>query len=125
MISEMKGTVRSIGELKTFASGFAKQEVEIEEDNDKNKYPNILPFTFKKDKTDLVKNLTPGQYVTVRFTTEGSQWTDPKTGAKRNFLSLSVLRIETDAASRPDAPMPSVPDAPADSGSGEDDALPF
>ena len=125
MTCEMKGTIHSIGELKTFSSGFAKQEVEIEEDNEKNKYPNILPFTFKKDKTDLVRNLRIGQYVTVRFAIEGNQWTDPKTGSKRNFLSLAVVKIEADAASRPDAPMPEAPEAPAAADCEGDEDLPF
>ena len=45
---EFMGTVKAFGEIQTFASGFQKRELVVEESGD-GKWPNVVAFAFKKD----------------------------------------------------------------------------
>ena len=45
---EFIGTVRAVGELQTFASGFTKRDLVVEEERAGN-WPNVVAFAFKKD----------------------------------------------------------------------------
>ena len=124
MKAEMTGTIKSIGDVQTFASGFIKQEAVIEEENGESKYPNVLPFTFKKTKIELLKDVAAGAKVKIVFTIDGNQWQNPKTGRSQTFVSLNVLKLEVLAA----APASSAPGASAPAESGDDqtgDDLPF
>ncbi len=124
MKAEMTGTVKSIGEVQTFASGFIKQEAVIEEVNDESKYPNVLPFTFKKTKIELLKGVAAGARVKIVFTIDGNQWQNPKTGRSQTFVSLTVLKLEVlSAAPSAPAPVASAPQGSADALSEDD--LPF
>jgi hypothetical protein len=110
--------------VQTFASGFIKQETVIEEENDESKYPNVLPFTFKKTKIDLLKGVAEGARVKIVFTIDGNQWQNPKTGRSQTFVSLTVLKLEVlSAAPSAPAPVASAPQGPADALSEDD--LPF
>ena len=45
---EFKGTVKVVGELQRFPSGFEKQDLVVEEDKD-GSWSNVVAFTFKKN----------------------------------------------------------------------------
>ena len=124
MKAEMTRTIKSIGDVQTFASGFIKQEAVIEEENGESKYPNVLPFTFKKTKIELLKDVAAGAKVKIVFTIDGNQWQNPKTGRSQTFVSLNVLKLEVLSAA-PSAPAPasSAPQGAADAQSEND--LPF
>jgi hypothetical protein len=125
MKAEMTGTIKSIGDVQTFASGFIKQEAVIEEENGESKYPNVLPFTFKKTKIELLKDLAAGAKVKIVFTIDGNQWQNPKTGRSQTFVSLNVLKLEVlSAAPASSAPGASIA-AGVDGGHSDDSDLPF
>ena len=97
---EFTGKVKGIGELQTFASGFTKRELVVEEERESN-WPNVVAFAFKKERVALLDGMVSGTRVKVGFAVDGREWTDPKTGKVRYFSDLTALRLE-----RPDGEMP-------------------
>ena len=94
---EFQGTVKRVGELQKFASGFEKQELIVEEDKDGN-WPNVVAFTFKKNAVAQLSGISPGVHVKVGFVIDGREWVDPRTGKVKCIADLTVLRLETDGA---------------------------
>ena len=90
---EFTGKVKSVGELQTFASGFAKRELVVEEEREGN-WPNVVAFAFKKDNVAKLDGVKPGMRVKVGFAVDGREWTDPKTGKVRYSSDLTALRLE-------------------------------
>lgn len=90
---EFQGTVKMVGELQKFSSGFEKQDLVVEEDKDGN-WSNVVAFTFKKNAISKLAGVTPGAHVKVGFVVDGREWTDPKTGKVRYFSDLAALRLE-------------------------------
>ena len=90
---EFIGTVKAIGEIQTFPSGFQKRELVVEETGD-GKWPNVVAFAFKKDNIAKLDGVRSGQRVKVSFAVDGREWTDPKTGKVRYFADLTALRLE-------------------------------
>ena len=122
---EFIGKVRSVGELQTFASGFTKRDLVVEEERD-GRWPNVVAFSFKKEKAALLDGMSPGARVKVGFAVDGREWTDPKTGTVRYFSDLTALRLERlDGAVA--VPEPAIPDdVLVDSDDlGDDGKLPF
>ena len=93
LMYEFTGKVKTIGELQTFASGFTKRELVVEEERDGN-WPNVVAFAFKKDNAAKLDGITPGMRVKIFFAIDGREWTDPKTGKVRYFCDLTALRLE-------------------------------
>ena len=122
---EFIGKVRSVGELQTFASGFSKRDLVVEEERD-GKWPNVVAFSFKKENAAKLEGMAPGMRVKIGFAVDGREWTDPKTGKVRYFSDLTALRLERLDGAVP-VPEPAVPDeVSADSdGLGDDGKLPF
>ena len=104
---EFIGKVRSVGELQTFASGFTKRDLVVEEERD-GRWPNVVAFAFKKDNAAKLDGIVPGMRVKVGFAVDGREWTDPKTGKVRYFSDLTALRLERldETVSVPEAPEP-------------------
>ena len=104
---EFIGKVRSVGELQTFASGFSKRDLVVEEERAGN-WPNVVAFAFKKDNAAKLDGIVPGMRVKVGFAVDGREWTDPKTGKVRYFSDLTALRLERldETVSVPEAPEP-------------------
>ena len=118
---DFTGKVKSVGELQTFASGFTKRELVVEEAGD-GKWPNVVAFAFKKDNVAKLDGMKPGMRVKVSFAVDGREWTDPKTGKVRYFADLTALRLDSlDNAALPP------PAEPGDLSSGAfvDDEPPF
>jgi single-strand DNA-binding protein len=101
----IKGTVHHIGDVETFASGFTKRLLVV--DNGEQ-YDSTVPIEFKKDKGDLLNALRVGQEVTVHVNLGGREH------GGRYFPSLSGWKIEA-------APVAAAPVADE----GEDDELGF
>ena len=93
LMYEFIGKVKAVGELQTFASGFSKRELVVEEDRD-GRWPNVVAFSFKKDNAALLDGMSPGARVKVGFAVDGREWTDPKTGKTQYFADLTALRLE-------------------------------
>ncbi len=122
---EFTGKVKAVGELQTFASGFSKRDLVVEEERD-GRWPNVVAFSFKKDNAAMLDGMSPGARVKVGFAVDGREWTDPKTGKVRYFSDLTALRLERlDGAV--EVPEPAIPDeVPVDGDDLDDDGkLPF
>ena len=90
---EFTGKVKAVGEVQTFASGFTKRELVVEEEREGN-WPNVVAFAFKKDNVAKLDGVRPGMRVKVGFAVDGREWTDQKTGKVRYFSDLTALRLE-------------------------------
>lgn len=104
---EFQGTVKRVGELQKFSSGFEKQELIVEEDKDGN-WSNVVAFTFKKNAISRLSGVIPGVHVKIGFVIDGREWTDSKTGKVRCFSDLVALRLEV-AGHREFVPEPADP----------------
>ena len=90
---EFTGTVKKVCDTMTFASGFTKRDLVVEEEKD-GSWPNVVAFTFKKDNTAKLEGISEGQRVKIGFAVDGREWTDPKTGNVRYFTDLTALRLD-------------------------------
>ena len=126
-IYEYTGIVETVCELQTFASGFTKQDLVLTDDNDvQTKYPNHIAFSFKKDNTNLLKNVQKAQRAKVSFDIDGSIWQDPKTGKNKYFTDLTALKLELlDADGSSTEPLPDPADIPEEVFAEDTDNLPF
>ena len=105
---EFTGKVKGVGELQTFASGFTKRDLVVEEERAGN-WPNVVAFVFKKDNAAKLDSVVLGMRVKVGFAVDGREWTDPKTGKVRYFSDLTALRLER-LDETMSVPEPAVPD---------------
>ena len=69
----VKGKVFRVDELKTFDSGFTKQEFILETEGE---YPQKIKFETVKDKTSICDLLMPEAEVTVHFNLRGNEYQD-------------------------------------------------
>ena len=99
---ELTGKIRRVGELQTFASGFAKKEVVVEQPGG-DRGPIPIPVIFKNDDVLLVDSLAVGAEVKVGFSIEGREWQDPRTNTLRCFCDLTAHRVEVTVRDRRDA----------------------
>ena len=90
---EITGTVKRIGELKKFASGFSKRELVIDAGK-RDGQENPLSFQFKKENAKLLDGLGFGAKVKIAFAIDGREWTDPKTNEVKCFCDLTALKME-------------------------------
>ena len=86
MSYELTGKMKLIQELKTFDSGFRKQEMVVIVDD--GTYPQEINLEFVQDKVSLLDNLQPGQTVTVTFDIRGREYNG------RYFNNLQGWKIE-------------------------------
>ena len=99
---ELKGTIKKIGEIQTFASGFQKREMVL---TTEEQYPQPINIEFLQDKIDILDKFKEGDSVTVGINVRGREWTSPQ-GEVKYFNSISGWRIEKDAAAPEPAPTP-------------------
>ena len=59
---EFTGIVKTVGELQTFASGFTKRELVVEEDRE-GTWPNMVAFAFKKENVAKLNGVAEGLHV--------------------------------------------------------------
>lgn len=126
---EYTGVVEEVGETKEFANNFTKRELVVGNDVDStNRFPNPVPFSFKKDRCSLLDGINKGDRVKVSFTIDGRRWEGPN-GVKY-FTDLTAWKIETikDGGQTVEA-VPAAPAAPEpvaeDPAATNSDDLPF
>ena len=103
---ELSGSIKMIGDIQSFNSGFSKRElvVTIPDGN----YPQDICVEFHKDRADLLNALAIGDHVKVTFNLRGREYNG------RYYNTLVAWKLETssdtqvDAAATP-APPPSAP----------------
>ena len=126
---ELQGTVKRLGEIQTFPSGFQKREMVIVTEE---QYPQPISIEFLKEKGDLLNQFVEGDQVKVSINIGGREWTSPA-GEVKYFNSITGWRIEKISASNAE-PTQAVPSAaptaaanenPFSDESDDDDGLPF
>jgi hypothetical protein len=85
---EARGTLKWIGDLQTFPSGFSKREFVVTTAHDK--YPQDLKFEIVKDKCPMLDSFAVGNSVMVNFDIRGNEYNG------RYFVNLSCWKIQPD-----------------------------
>jgi hypothetical protein len=83
---ETRGTLKMIGDIQTFGSGFTKREFVVTTAHDK--YPQDLKFEIVKDKCALLDSFEQGQEVVVNFDIRGNEYQG------RYYVNLSCWKIQ-------------------------------
>ena len=97
---ELKGTVKRISDIQTFASGFQKREMVIVTEE---QYPQPINIEFLQEKGDLLNQLNEGDKVTVSINIGGREWTSPQ-GDVKYFNSITGWKIEKSEGGTPAEP---------------------
>ena len=92
---EVTGTLRVIGGIQTFPSGFTKREIIIETDG---KYPQLIKLELFKDQTELTNGLKPEDPVTASFNLRGNEHNG------KYYTNLQAWRLSKDQAPGQQAP---------------------
>lgn len=71
-MSNIKGTVKEIGETQVFESGFQKREVIVMTDDPK--YPQPIKLEVVKDKCLELDSVQEGQEIVVHYNLRGSEY---------------------------------------------------
>ena len=87
---ELQGSVKKLGEVQTFSSGFTKRELVIVTEE---QYPQPINIEFLKEKGDLLNSLNEGDRVKVSINIGGREWTSPQ-GEVKYFNSITGWRVE-------------------------------
>jgi hypothetical protein len=90
---EAKGSIKWIGDIQTFPSGFTKREFVVTTSHDK--YPQDLKFETVKDKCAMLDDYGVGQAVTVNFDIRGNEYNG------KYFVNLSCWKLQAADASAP------------------------
>jgi hypothetical protein len=112
---QIEGTVRHVGQTESVGSnGFQKRLLVVET---ADKYDNLCPIEFKKDKCALLDQVTVGQRVTVDVNIGGREYNG------RYFASITGWKVTVAERMQPPAniPVSNVPDPISHDG----DSLPF
>lgn len=89
---ELKGTIKKIGAIQDFASGFQKRDAVILTEE---QYPQPINVEFLKDKIDLLDNLNEGDKVTIGINIRGREWQSPQ-GETKYFNSIIGWKLTVD-----------------------------
>lgn len=119
----IKGKVKSVGEVQKISDNFSKRELIVLEMVGQREQP--LMFEATQDRMSLLDGLNLGEEVNVGFYINGREWT-ARDGNVRHFVSLSVNTVEKVnqvAAAGAPAPPPITEEIVPDD--LEEDDLPF
>ena len=83
-----QGKVVEIMPLQTFASGFKKRTLVIDNTPPGKDWENPVPFTFTKDDVNKLDGISVGQIVKVSGWLRGRRWDGPK--GRQYFLEATV-----------------------------------
>ncbi len=119
---EFIGTIKKLGEVQSFPSGFSKRELVVTSEGDR--FPQDVMFEFLKEKADLLNSLNEADRVKVSFDIGGREYNG------RYFNSLKGWKIEkvdeSDSGAAPAAQgIPPRAEMPKDIAVDDDDNLPF
>ncbi|MDP9954739.1 translation initiation factor IF-3 [Epilithonimonas hungarica] len=87
---ELTGTIKRIGELETFASGFQKIEVVLLTEE---QYPQPINIEFLQEKAEILGGYNQGDSVKIGINIRGREWVSPQ-GEVKYFNSITAWRIE-------------------------------
>jgi hypothetical protein len=113
---QIEGTVRHVGQTESVGSnGFQKRLIVVET---ADKYDNLCPIEFKKDKCALLDQVTVGQRVTVDVNIGGREYNG------RYFPSITGWKVTVAERMQP-TKMEPVPNVPDPISTDDDDEIPF
>lgn len=118
MSYQLKGSIKVIGEVQTFPSGFSKRELVVTTDQDK--YPQDIKLDFLKDRADMLDKVSVGAKVEVSFNISGREYNG------KYFVNLEGWKLESLASvsEAKDAVAGSVAGAPSGGGAPAQEAPP-
>lgn len=90
MSLSLTGTIKKIGELQTFASGFQKKELVL---LTSEQFPQPINIEFLSEAIDRLDNYKVGDQVTVHLNLRGRSWVSPQ-GEEKYFNSITGWKIE-------------------------------
>lgn len=102
---DLVGTVKQIGDVQTFPSGFTKRDIVVSDDD--QRFPQELSFSFPRERARLLDAVSVGDRVKVSFDIRGREYNG------RHYTDLSGWRIEKEGASSPAEGMPAPAPHPA------------
>lgn len=86
---ELHGTIKRIGAIQEFNSGFQKRELVL---LTQEQYPQPIMIEFLSDNIDLLNNCKEGESVKVGINIRGREWTSPL-GETKYFNSIVAWKI--------------------------------
>lgn len=94
MSLQLTGTIKLIGEVQTFDSGFRKVEFVLTTNDEK--YPQDVKFEISQDKVDdFIKYNKVGSSVDVDFNVRGNEYKD------KYYVNLSAWKVFKSDANKP------------------------
>lgn len=87
---ELHGTIKSIGEIQTFGSGFQKREFVLITNE---QYPQPVSIEIIGDKIDILDPYKVGDNVMVGINIRGREWVSPQ-GDTRYFNSIVAWKLQ-------------------------------
>lgn len=121
---ELKGTIKKINDIQTFASGFQKREFIL---TTNEQYPQPISIELMGDKIDIISPFKEGDYAEVGINIMGREWVSPQ-GDTKYFNTIKAWKI-TRPAGQSNSNSTAVPQASAQQAFGNnddgDDDLPF
>ena len=125
MNAEIKGTIHSIGETKTFGESFTKREFVLFIPNEVNaEYPDYRKIALTKDRCSLLDNLKVGDEIKANVNLKGRLWTNPK-GEVVCFNEDEAWRVEAVHDSRIEDNNQTIAPSNTPSAASDEDNLPF
>ena len=89
----IKGEIETILETETFASGFTKRVLVVNDGGNKDGlYKQLIPIEFIKDQTKQLDSLQVGQAVSVSVNIRGNEYNG------KYYANIQGWRIESEAA---------------------------
>lgn len=119
---EITGTIKLIGETKTFGSNdFKKRELVL---TTQEQYPQHILVEFVQDKCDVLNNYKAGESAKISINIRGREWVNPQ-GETKYFNSIQGWRIEKVEGNSTPTPVPQEAFEPAAELNDDDSGLPF
>ena len=87
---ELQGTIKHIGEIQNFASGFQKREFVL---LTTEQYPQPINIEVMGDKVDILDPVKTGDNVMVGINLRGREWISPQ-GETKYFNSITAWKIQ-------------------------------
>jgi len=85
----LTGTIKKIGDIQTFASGFQKREFVI---LTSEQYPQPIMVELLQDKVDIIEPFKVGDEAEVGINISGREWVSPQ-GETKYFNSIKGWKI--------------------------------
>ncbi|MHC4616322.1 MAG: DUF3127 domain-containing protein [Planctomycetota bacterium] len=94
----VKGTVKLVGDVQSFSSGFTKRVLVVTTEDDR--YPQDVPIEFVKDQCSMLDAVEVGDTVEAHFDLRGNEYKD------KYYASLNGWKIDlaNGAATAQEAP---------------------